>query len=91
MRVLRETLQPVGLLITYFDEPRWLRRSDDYEECSCPGAAERREKLRKEKEAALKAEQKRAYREKVERMIEASRLGSASERAPLRLTCRQAE
>jgi DNA replication protein DnaC len=70
-----ETLQPVGLLITYFDEPRWLRRSDDYEECSCPGAAERREKLRKEKEAALKAEQKRAYREKVDQMIEVSRLG----------------
>ncbi len=63
------------MLITYFDEPRWLRRSDDYEECSCPGAAERREKLRKEKEAALKAEQKRAYREKVDQMIEVSRLG----------------
>jgi len=70
-----KSLQPVGLLVTVFEEPRWLRRSDDYEECSCPGAVERREKLRKEKEAALKAEQERAYREKVERMIEASRLG----------------
>lgn len=70
-----ETLQPVGLLITYFDEPRWLRRSDEYEECSCPGAAERREKLRKEKEAALKAERERAYRERVNRMIKDSRLG----------------
>jgi len=63
------------LLVTAFEEPRWLRRSDDYEECSCPGAAEQREKLRKEKEAALKAEQERAYREQVDQMIEVSKLG----------------
>lgn len=70
-----KSLQPVGLLVTAFEEPRWLRRPDDYEECSCPGAVEQREAWRKEEEAARKAERERAYREKVDRMIKDSRLG----------------
>lgn len=70
-----KVLQPVGFFVTGFEKPRWIRRSEDYEECSCPGAVEQREKLRKEREAALRAEQERAYWEKINRMIRESRLG----------------
>lgn len=70
-----ELLQPVGLLITGLDEPRWLRSDDDYEDCACPDAVKQREDKRKEKEAAQRIERERAYREKVDRMIKNSRLG----------------
>lgn len=68
-------LQPVGLLLIGLDEPRWIRSSEDYEECSCSSAIKQRAVQRKEKEAAQRAERERVYREKVDRMVKESQLG----------------
>lgn len=68
-------LEATGLLINILGRRKWLHRTSDYESCDCSGAEEYRKKLWKEAEERRERERERAYKEKIDRMIQKSKLG----------------
>lgn len=68
-------LQATGILVGVAGLKRWIHNPDDYEECYCPGAKKHREELAKAKKEHMKAKKEQAYREKIEKMTQESKLG----------------